>query len=118
MLILWPHDNEWPSGGEIDYAEVYNASRQRLHFHLHYGDEDTVVKAIKTVDMTKWRHFAVEWTPDHISGYIDGERYFHTTLRSAQPPERMYQTVQLGWWPDKGRGNATIEIDWATKFAL
>jgi hypothetical protein len=118
LLILWPHDNEWPSGGEIDYAEVFNGGRQRLHFFLHYGADDTVIEAAKTVDMTKWRNFAVEWTPDHISGYIDGERYFHTTQRNALPPDRMFQTVQLGWSSDKERGGATMEINWATKYAL
>jgi hypothetical protein len=118
LLILWPHDNDWPSGGEIDYAEVFNAARQRVHFNLHYGTDDTVIGASKTVDMTTWRHFAVEWTPDHISGYIDGEQYFRTTRQSTQPPERMFQAVQLGWDADKGRGIATMEIDWAAKYAL
>jgi licheninase len=118
VLILWPHDNDWPTGGEIDYAEVYNPARQRLHFHLHYGPDDKVIKASKTVDMTRWHQFAVEWTEDHISGYIDGQRYFHTTQRSAQPPERMYQTVQLDYSSNEEKGSATMEIDWAAKYAL
>lgn len=118
LLILWPHDNEWPAGGEIDYAEVFNGDRQEVHFNLHYGSADNVIHRVKRVDMTRWRNFAVEWTPDHISWYIDGERYFHTSQRSAQPPEAMFQTVQLGYAGDKGRGSATMEIDWATKYAL
>jgi Glycosyl hydrolases family 16 len=118
VLILWPHDNDWPAGGEIDYAEVYSAARQRLHFHLHYGADDNVIEASKTVDMTRWHNFAVEWTPSHISGYIDGQRYFHTTKRSAQPPEPMFQTVQLDYSSNKKSGSATMEIDWAAKYAL
>ena len=118
VLILWPHDNDWPAGGEVDYAEVFGGGRQTLHFFLHYGADDTVIGASTTVDMTRWRNFAVEWTPDHISGFIDGERYFHTTKRSALPPDRMYQTIQLDWASGKGRGRAEMEVDWASRFAL
>lgn len=118
LLILWPHDNNWPTGGEVDYAEVFNAARQRLHFFLHYGADDTVLEAAKTVDMTRWHNFAVEWTPDHLSGFVDGQRIFHTTQRSALPPERMFQTVQLGFSSSKGTGSASMEIDWAAKYAL
>jgi Glycosyl hydrolases family 16 len=118
LLILWPHDNEWPAGGEIDYAEVFNGDRQEIHFNLHYGSADNVIHRVKRVDMTRWRNFAVEWTPNHISWYIDGNRYFTTTQRSAQPPEKMFQTIQLGYDGDKGSGTATMEIDWATKYAL
>jgi beta-glucanase (GH16 family) len=97
---------------------VFDGDRQEVNFNLHYGSADNVMNRVKRVDMTRWRNFAVEWTPDHISWYIDGNRYFHTTQHSAQPPEKMFQTIQLGYDGDKGSGTATMEIVWATKYAL
>jgi licheninase len=60
----------------------------------------------------------VEWTAGHISGYVDGERFFHTTHRDAFPPGRMEQTIQLDWFPDGSGGSATLEVDWATIYGL
>jgi hypothetical protein len=119
VLILWPSAENWPEGGEIDYAEVVSGSRQKLNFFLHYGADNSVIGSSTRVDMTRWHNFAVEWTPDHISGYIDGKRFFRTTDRGTFPPGPMRQTIQLDWFPGEGtRGGGILEVDWATKYAL
>jgi len=118
VLLLWPNDDPWPEGGEIDYAEVFDARRSELHFFLHYGRDDDQIGGSTAVDMTRWHAYAVEWTPDHISGYVDGKRYFHTTQQSAFPPGRMEQTIQLDWFPDGSGGAATLQVDWAVIYAL
>jgi hypothetical protein len=118
VLILWPADDPWPAGGEIDYAEVFDGPRARLHFFLHYGEDNRQLAGSTAVDMTRWHNFAVEWTAGHISGYVDGDRFFHTTYRDAFPPGRMEQTIQLDWFPDGSGGGATLEVDWATIYGL
>jgi hypothetical protein len=118
VLILWPDDIPYPAGGEVDYAEVFSPERDRVHFALSYDNDDRHLKAAKAVGMTRWRNFAVEWTPGHITAYVDGEPYFHTTQRSAFPPAAMVQTIQLDWFPDGSREGATLEVDWAAIYRL
>ena len=118
VLILWPADDPWPAGGEIDYAEVFDAGRQKLNFFLHYGADNNQLRGSRQVDMTRWHNFAVEWTQDHVTGFVDGEPYFHTTQRDALPPGRMKQTVQLDWFPGSASGGATLELDWATMYQI
>lgn len=118
VLILWPDDVPYPAGGEVDYAEVFSPDRDRVHFALSYDDDNRHLKAAKDVDMTRWRNFAVEWTPDHITAYVDGEPFFHTTNRDALPPAAMVQTIQLDWFPNGSGGSASLEVDWATIYRL
>lgn len=47
--------------------------------------------------MTKWHHYAVEWTPTHITGYIDGTTWFRSGNRGHLPQVRMHATLQLDW---------------------
>jgi hypothetical protein len=65
----------------IDYAEVFDPARQELNFFLHYGPDDSQLHGRTRLDMTQWHHFAVEWTPDHIIGFVDGTPFFHTNRR-------------------------------------
>jgi hypothetical protein len=118
VLILWPADRPWPAGGEIDYAEVTDPARRRVKFFLHYGADNRQLEASRQLDMTEWHNFAVEWTPYHVTGYVDGQTFFHTERRDVLPPGPMRQTVQLDWFPDSGRGDAIIEVDWATMYRL
>lgn len=118
VLILWPDADPWPAGGEIDYAEVFDSSRQNLNFFLHYGADNRQLRGDKRVDMTRWHSFAVEWTSDHLTGYVDGEAFFHTSQRNALPPGPMNQTIQLDWFPGPRAAGAVLEVDWATIYRL
>ncbi len=118
VLILWPADGNWPAAGEIDYAEVFDPNRQKLNFFLHYSADNKVLDGSRQVDMTQWHNFAVEWTDDHLTGYVDGQPFFHTTQRNALPPGPMYQTIQLDWFPGDTPGGAILEVDWARKYKI
>jgi beta-glucanase (GH16 family) len=120
VLILWPSDLNWPEGGEVDYAEVFDSSRQELNFFLHYGAQNNQISSSRSVDMTQWHNFAVEWTPDHMTGYIDGQPFFNTTNQSLLPPGRMEQTIQLDWFPHDSTtpSGAVLEVDWARRYGL
>ena len=96
LLILWPHDNDWPAGGEIDYAEVFNGDRREVHFNLHYGSADNVMHTVKRVDMTRWRNFAVEWTPDHISWF--------SRRQAVLPHDTTQRPAARGDVPDRATG--------------
>ena len=119
VLILWPDAEDFPVGGEIDYAEVFDPARQKVNFFLHYGEDNRQHLARRVMDLTTWHHYAVEWTPDHVSGYIDGERWFHSEDPVAIPPRAMHQTIQLDWFPEDGpTTKSTMDIDWIRQYSL
>jgi hypothetical protein len=118
VLILWPTEHPWPAGGELDYAEVFDGGRQKLNFFMHYGADNRQDWGGRRIDMTRWHTFAVEWTPDHIVGFVDGEPFFRNTQSDIHPPGPMNQTIQLDWFPGEGHGGGTLEVDWATIYRL
>jgi beta-glucanase (GH16 family) len=118
VILLWPVSHPWPAGGEVDYAEVLDGNRQKLNFFLHHGAENRQDWSGLPVDMTRWHNYAVEWTPYHIVGFIDGHPFFQNTAPEAQPPGLMNQVVQLDWFPDGTGAGAVIEVDWAAIYQL
>lgn len=114
VLILWPDANDFPVGGEVDFAEVFDSDRQEVNFFLHYGANNDQIKATQQKDVTKWHNYAVEWTPDHITGFIDGKPWFTTSDKEKFPPRAMHLTMQLDWFPGDGAAPEAnfMHVDW------
>jgi len=98
VLLLWPDAEDFPIGGEVDYAET-TAAATTVDFFLHFGSSNSQTWAAKTVDLTQWHNYAVEWTPQHVRGYVDGVQYFEDTNPAHLPPRAMHQAIQLDWFP-------------------
>ncbi|MCE0761740.1 family 16 glycosylhydrolase [Pseudonocardia kujensis] len=112
VLLLWPSDVEWPRGGEIDFAETDSASNG-VSFFLHYGADNNQKSANRKVDITQWHNYAVEWTPNGITGYLDGQQWFSSTDPGTLPPSKMHPTIQLDYFPDGGSPRPTeMQVDW------
>ncbi|KAK2613056.1 hypothetical protein QQS21_000985 [Conoideocrella luteorostrata] len=119
VLLLWPDKEDWPVGGEVDYSEVGDGKRQTLDFFLHYGKDNQQEHASTQLDMTQWRNYAVEWTKDHVVGYVDGKEFFRNKNRAAVPPRSMHATIQLDWFPGSGpKGAGKMEVDWIRQYAI
>ncbi len=119
VLILWPTAEDWPKGGEVDYAETTSASTS-VDFYLHYGSSNSQTQAEKKLDITQWHNYAVEWTSTGIRGYIDGVLFFTDTTKSHLPPRQMQETIQLDWFPS-GSSPATpskMNVAWTRYYAL
>jgi hypothetical protein len=118
VLILWPDSQDWPCDGEVDFAEGTDDPATIRFFH-HYACSDRQTSAAKTLDVTQWHNYAVEWTRGGIVGFIDGKEWFRDTDPAHQPPGPMHQTVQLDWFPD---GTAThrseMMVDWVRVYDL
>ena len=69
----------WPKCGEIDIMEVLGDNTKRLHGTLHFGEPHTQLHRtydLKEGDFSSDFHvFAIEWEPDEIRWYVDGEQY-------------------------------------------
>jgi Glycosyl hydrolases family 16 len=110
VLLLWPQ-GEWPQGGEVDFAETTSASSD-VNFFLHYSSSNKQKTADKTLDLTQWHNYAVEWVDGRITGYVDGQQWFQSTDSSTLPPGQMHLAVQLDYFPEDGSPKPTeMDVD-------
>jgi Glycosyl hydrolases family 16 len=110
VLLLWPQ-GEWPQGGEVDFAETTSASPD-VNFFLHYSSSNKQKDADKTLDLTQWHNYAVEWVDGRITGYIDGQQWFQSTDPSTLPPGQMHLAIQLDYFPEGGSPKPTeMDVD-------
>lgn len=123
VLLLWPDADDWPDGGELDYAET-DAGATTVKAFMHYGDgtlegaQDGYTVG-HFIDLTQWHNYAIEWAPDHISGYVDGLEWFRNTNPEAQPPGTMHETIQLDdFFPQGGLAPAHMDVDWVRMYDL
>ncbi|MCE3554781.1 glycoside hydrolase family 16 protein [Pseudonocardia sp. RS11V-5] len=120
VLLLWPDAENWPVGGEVDFMEMSDAKRQSTDMFLHYGKDNQQEHGSVDVDATRWHDWAVEWTPDHITAFLDGKEWWSTKETSILPPGPMHLTVQLDWFPEGGGDvkKSEMQLDWVKQYPL
>ena len=120
LLLLWPTAEDFPVGGEIDFMEMTDHTRQTTELFLHYGEDNSQVQGEVEIDGTQWNNWAVEWTPDSVVAYVNGEEWWRTEDTSILPPGPMHLCIQLDWFPD-GDGEVApskMEVDWVRQYSL
>ncbi|BBY66173.1 hypothetical protein MHEL_44160 [Mycolicibacterium helvum] len=119
VLLLWPDAENWPTGGEIDFAEIWgDSSRQAVNSVLHYSSTNQQAGATIAVDATQWHTYSVTWTPTAITTYVDGVPIFSTTDTSMFPPGPMHLCIQLDvLGPDIAAG-AQMQVAWVKEYSL
>jgi len=121
LLLLWPDAENFPVGGEIDFMEMMDHTRQQTHVFLHYGKKNRQLSGKVAADATQWHNWAVEWTPTHITTFLDGRPWWSTDRVDTFPPGKMHLCIQLDWFPGSGRGTVTpsmMQVDWVKQYAL
>jgi hypothetical protein len=121
VMLLWPDEENFPVGGEIDFMEMMDETRQKTDFFLHYGEDNRQLHGETRIDGTQWHNWAVEWAPDHITAYVDGQEWFTTTQTEAFPPGPMHLTLQLDWFPQDGDGAvqpSAMYVDWVRYYPI
>lgn len=117
VILLWPVAEDFPVGGEIDWMEIGDPTRQKTGFFLHYGAANRQEAGTVRHDATRWSAYALEWTPDHITAYVDGREWYRSTDTAHFPPRPMNMTMQLDYFGGAGAGTA-MRMDWARQWAL
>ncbi|KDE97985.1 hypothetical protein Y900_003270 [Mycolicibacterium aromaticivorans JS19b1 = JCM 16368] len=119
VLLLWPDAENWPTGGEIDFMEIWgDGSRQAVNSVLHYSSTNQQDGATMPVDATQWHTYAVKWTPSEITTYVDGTTIFTTKDTSMFPPGPMHLAIQLDMLgPDISAG-AKMMVAWVKEYSL
>jgi len=121
LLLLWPDAEDFPRGGEIDFMEMTDHTRQATNVFLHHGEDNAQEHGVVEVDATQWHNWAVEWTPKGVTTYVDGKQWWHTDDTAALPPGPMHLCIQLDWFPRKGGGTvkaSQMQVDWVRQYPL
>lgn len=118
LLTLWPDANDPPAGGEIVYFESLEAERRSADFFLASPKIDPRLHGRRDIDLTVWNHFAVEWTADHVTGYVNGEKWFHTQDRTVLPPRPMRPNIKLDLVSTEQMTPAAMEVDWIRHYPI
>jgi Glycosyl hydrolases family 16 len=119
LLLLWPDAENFPVGGEIDFMEMLDHTRRTTDIFIHYGEDNSQVNGQVEIDGTEWHNWALEWTPEAITAYVDGEEWYRTTDTSIFPPGPMHLCVQLDWFPEGDSPQESyMYVDWVRQYSL
>ncbi|WP_060722622.1 glycoside hydrolase family 16 protein [Pseudonocardia sp. EC080625-04] len=118
LLLLWPTAENFPVGGEIDFMEIMDAERNKVELFLHYGEDNSQVHGEVEVDATQWNNWAVEWTPEGVTAFLNGEEWWKTTDTSILPPGPMHLCIQLDWFPKGDSDTGQMQVDWVKQWSL
>ncbi len=104
----------WPVSGEIDIMENIGREPSTIHGTIHgpgYSGADGIGKDYTLASgafKDDFHVFAVEWEPEAIRWYVDGEQYFQVTPKSLPAGRKwvydhpFFLLVNLaigGYWP-------------------
>lgn len=118
VALLWPDANDWPSGGEIDFMEISDPTRQSAQAFVHYGPDDTREDANILVDAAQWHSWGVEWTSERIAVFMDGALWWETSTPAALPPRLMHLCIQLDNFGGDISAGGQVSVDWVRQYSL
>jgi beta-glucanase (GH16 family) len=111
-ILLWPTDNGWPP--ELDLLETPTASRDQAYFTHHWdggGGSDRYTSTGFGVDATQWHTYALDWSADRLTYYID-DRQMHTTTEHV--PHEPMALAFMGYVATAGQNWYGGGPDWST----
>lgn len=97
----WAYGN-WPSSGEIDIMEHVGYDYGKIHGSIHTESYNHKIKTQKSGQVNleapdqNFHVYAIEWLPDKIKFFIDGEAYF-----VFEPSKSMTMPTYKEWPFDK-----------------
>ncbi|MEV6283505.1 glycoside hydrolase family 16 protein [Kribbella sp. NPDC051770] len=131
LLIVWPDSDRWPEDGEYDFLENGAPGEACAESFIHYPhNADAAVQQIFTREsdcgapLTEWHNVAVEWTPDHVRGFIDGKQWFshsggaNNVRKCIQCMPSGHLTIQLDNFYGNSMQPASYDIDWVRIYTL
>jgi beta-glucanase (GH16 family) len=121
-LLLWPQAEDWPRGGELDFLDTPAPDRSETNVVVHHGADNARDISTVTGDFTGWHNYAIEWLPDHVAAFIDGQQVFRTDDPAKIPTRPMHLAIQQdvgptadGWTPaldPTTPPQVRMQVDW------
>jgi beta-glucanase (GH16 family) len=121
--LLWPYDGDnWPAGGEVDFAEDHGGDRSSTYAVYNYG-VNGVRRTLSRHDITpdrdfsNWHVIGVEWRPGELRYLLDG-KVWATDTSAVIASNPMVLVLQAeGTLQDPPSGSYRAEIDWVAVYA-
>jgi hypothetical protein len=112
-MLLWPTNEDWPRGGEVDIAEIFSGNHNKVGYFDHYGaNNDQFWHWQDPVDTSAWHTYGVSWEKDKIIWFLDGKEVWRVTDKVGIPTTQHFLALQLDVAESKSRTNTTMHIDW------
>ncbi len=113
VVLTWPQSEKWPEDGENDIYETgTNASREPFHTFIHYDETNQQHHFQHDADGSEWQVMAMEWEPDELRIYRDGELVWTLTDRVAIPQVPHHICLQLDAFKKEMKGTVKMYVDW------
>jgi beta-glucanase (GH16 family) len=117
--LLWPDSNQW-SEGEIDYPE--GDLNNTFDAYMHYRGDPTSQDVYSTsATYTSWHTATIEWTPQAVTFYLDGQDIGSSTNTGDIPDTPMHLVLQtetqLTGGPPSDSAAGHVYIDWVVVYS-
>lgn len=109
VFLTWPDAENWPEGGEIDFAEG-KCSTNRMEFFLHYSKDNKQTAGRIDVDVSQWHWYEMSWGPEGVRGWCDGRLFFEDLNPAHSGFGAHHGTIQLDWFPGGATRTGTGEM--------
>ncbi len=107
---FWLTNNNWPKDGEIDIAEGFHGS---VDYHYEYAPKHTAiwVGAQAPGDWTGWHTYGVDWEPNSITYYYDGQNMGTYTAGVSYDNKPMFILLDYSTGPENDVGGPSVVPD-------
>jgi len=116
VLIVWPDSGKRVQDGEYDFMENGAPGEKCIEAFMHFpGETPKKQEHFEQCghNLAEWNVIGFEWTPDGLSGYINGKRWFHTNTADIAEMPSGHMTIQLdGFHGSSGYQPAELQVDY------
>ncbi|WP_448778890.1 glycoside hydrolase family 16 protein [Bacteroides congonensis] len=96
VVLTWPQSERWPLDGELDIFETGpGIDRNNFFTAIHYGEDNKQYIKTHNLNGREWRIMAMEWMPDYIRIFINGQQVYECTDKVAIPHVPHHLCIQL-----------------------
>lgn len=124
VILTWPASERWPQDGEMDIYEILSPKSPTLNTFIHHPDfvdpsKDVHVQFTHTgLDRTQWHTFRLDWFPDHLYLYVDGEKVWELTDVRRIPQSAHRFVIQSGSKVDVVTHPTTLKVDYVRVYQI
>lgn len=112
VVLTWPQSENWPIDGENNIFETTTNDRRSFYTFIHYGTDNRTFYKEHEFDVREWLEVAMEWDPDWIKIYVNGDLQWTLTNKVAIPDVPHHLCIQLDAFEKTMTGVTRMQVDW------